>query len=174
MTESNSTTTRRSGGFLTPTFTSVATAGVSAYLAVTSVAAAPLTDMGDKIVLGGAVAVGTFLAAKLGRSAGALLGLLGGGTVGAATGAGLGALASRGGQKAEGAAKGGAVGGAGLGISLAIAGAMTGYWGGAYLGHHLSKDIALDYLTQKNQNHDAQQAQTPTATAPVQVIKLQP
>jgi hypothetical protein len=149
-------------GFLSLTFTSVATMGVSAYLAVTSAAAQPLTQTGDLVILGGSVALATFLGAKLGKVAGGFVGGLGGAGAGAVTGATLGGLAS---GKAEGAAAGGMVGGAGLGLFLAIAGAMAGYWTGAYFGHQFAKDITVNHLYEKNgiatQSQDTQDLRAP-------------
>lgn len=71
-------TNNRKPGFLRLTFTSVATAGVSAYLAVADEAAAAYPSVADQAVLATSVAVSTFLAAKLGKKAGCYLGMLGG------------------------------------------------------------------------------------------------
>jgi hypothetical protein len=132
---------------------SVATAGVSGFIAAQSDAAAHLV-MGDKVMLGAMVAGGTFLAAKIGMT---LLGLAGGATgaaVGGLFGAGAGVAVGSAGKdssaRKDGMLAGGALGGlagAAVGGSVfAIAGALVGFWGGAVVGHNLTTDVAMTHV----------------------------
>ncbi len=134
-------------GFLTPTFTSVATSGISAVIAARSLEAAALSGS-QTLMLMAAVAVGTFLTAKLGKAVGFVGGVLIGAPMTAITGAGLGALATRG--SGDGAAAGGMLGGM-FGLVAAAGLAVGGYFTGAYAGHHLAKDITLNSMAPHSQ-----------------------
>lgn len=131
------------------TFTSVTTAGLSAYLAVTSEAAQAVTAPGDIAAIAAMVAVTTFAGAKLGKYAGGFLGFIGGAGGGAAAGATMGGVAT---GSPEGAGAGGVLGGLTLGVLLGVMGAIGGYGGGAYLGHKAGKKIALEWVAPEKNN----------------------
>jgi hypothetical protein len=149
----NMGTTSQRSGFLTPTFMSVAVAGVSGVIAAQSDAAANLV-MGDKVMLGLMVAGGTFLAAKIGMGLLALAGGATGAAVGGLFGAGAGAAAGsttknpslRKDRMLSGGAFGGLAGAAVGGSVLAITGALVGFWGGAVVGHDLTTQVALTHV----------------------------
>jgi hypothetical protein len=146
---------------LTPTFTSVAVAGISGYYAYESAQAALLTG-NDKLILAGAVGVGTYVAAKVGKSllsgVGSLIGLAVGGAGGAGAGALLGNSRSGAG---EGATIGGVFGAAAGAVSFAVAGALIGFWGGAVLGHNVTTNVGGKFLLQNEQKDNAPKVQAP-------------
>ncbi len=142
-------TVNRTRGMFAPSFTSVATASISAIIAFNAVAGQ--LDTVDKIGLSAIVGVSTYLSSKIGKVAlrmvGKTIGFTGGALFGGLLGAGAAAALSDDHERAENTLGAAAIGGIASGWSgmkvLGLAGSLCGFWGGAYYGHDYSKDWAL-------------------------------
>lgn len=157
---------------------------VSIFSGAVSYANAPTPQMDtiDSISLGILVAVGTYLAAKVGKKAGGVIGSwtggLLGGSAGVAVGTAAGSTLGDKGKKVESAALGGLVGGAAGtitgAIALAILGYTAGFFGGAYAGHVYTEKAAMKYFFNKPSAAPTQSINLPKQDVPAMIAAFKP